>query len=93
MDDVNDILILPPADKYGLAADAFRLPHNRDRFVAPSAIFCRAGKRRLTQGGSLTNDCKLSSLDKFNILEESKRFVLDFLGSPDEGHAVSDSSI
>ena len=33
--DPSIILILTPADKYGQAANAFRLPHNRSYYIPP----------------------------------------------------------
>lgn len=48
MDDPNIILTLSPADEYGLAADAIRLPHNRARYVPPSAALDDGPSRETT---------------------------------------------
>ena len=73
MDDPKVILILSPADKYGRAADAFRLPHNRDRCVAPSAIFDDGPSRETTPAAEVRTDGNPA-----DNLEDLHRIVLTF---------------
>jgi len=56
MDDLNTILTLTPADKLGLAFGAFRLPHNRSRYVKPSAFMDNSPSRETTPCESLDDD-------------------------------------
>ncbi|OAG36035.1 hypothetical protein AYO21_09753 [Fonsecaea monophora] len=48
MDDMNTFLTLTPRDEFGLAADAFRLPHNSSRYERPVALLDDGPSRETT---------------------------------------------
>ena len=61
--DPNIILTLSPADIYGRAADAFRLPHNRDYYVPPAAIFDDGPSRETTPKETEINETPTVNLE------------------------------
>ena len=72
MDNSDIILTLSPADEFGLAADAFRLQHNRDRYLKPSAFVDDAPSREITPLDTDFDGVSNDSLEYFH------RILLDF---------------
>lgn len=68
--DPNIILVLSPADNFGRAADAFRLPHNRGRYVPPSVD--NGPSRENTPAEELTDENPPQNIEDFH------RIVLTF---------------
>lgn len=71
MEDPNTIIILSPADKYGLALEACRLEHNKDRYLQPSG-FDDGPSREVTPA-----DSEISGIS-VDPLEYLHRTILDF---------------
>lgn len=63
MDDLNVILTLTPKDKFGLAADAFCLPHNGGRYLKPWAFTDDGPSRETTPVDSGDGEPVANSLE------------------------------
>ena len=69
MSDLNIFLTLTPNDKWGLAVDAFRLPHNDSRYVNPTSSMVDGPSRETTPGEFPDDEIPVNELDFFHRLQ------------------------
>ena len=68
----NTIITLSPADEYGLALEACRLEHNKDRYLPPFRFLDDGPSRAVTPADSEISNTSIDSLEHLH------RIILDF---------------